>query len=141
IKAGKVIQYLGEVEDVRPYIAASSVVVLPSYYGEGVPRCLLEAMAMGRAVITTDSVGCRETVNLEKEQQTGFLIPIKNASELADKMLHFLTKPSDIISFGQNGYKYVADKFDVHKVNKHMVSIIENSSDSMEHSFTPVLLN
>ncbi|WP_353132658.1 glycosyltransferase family 4 protein [Pseudopedobacter sp.] len=141
IKAGNVIQYLGEVDDVRPYIRASAVVVLPSYYGEGVPRCLLEAMAMGRAVITTDSVGCRETVNLEKEQQTGFLIPVKNAFELADKMLHFLSTPGDIISFGQNGYKYVADKFDVYKVNKHMVSIIENNGNSREYPFTPVLLN
>jgi glycosyltransferase involved in cell wall biosynthesis len=57
-----VIQYFPEVEDVRPYIARASVIVLPSYYGEGVPRSLLEGAAMGRPLITTDTAGCRDAV-------------------------------------------------------------------------------
>ncbi|WP_245546826.1 glycosyltransferase family 4 protein [Pseudopedobacter saltans] len=127
ICSGTTINYLGEVQDVREHIKASSVVVLPSYYGEGVPRCLLEAMAMGRAVITSDSVGCREVVNLERGKQNGFLIPVKNYKELADRMIYFLSHPKDIKSFGLNGYKYALEKFDVIKVNKHMVDIIENN--------------
>jgi glycosyltransferase involved in cell wall biosynthesis len=125
INEGNVIEYIGEVNDVRAYIKASSVVVLPSYYGEGVPRCLLEAMAMGRAVITCDSVGCKETINLSKDHQSGFLIPIKNASVLAEKMLHFILYPTDIIAFGKNGRTYAEEKFDVHKVNRHMLHILE----------------
>lgn len=65
------IEYLGKLDDVRPAIAESSVYVLPSYR-EGTPRTVLEAMAMGRAIITTDAPGCRETV---KEGRTVFLCP------------------------------------------------------------------
>ena len=57
------LKYLGQTDDVKPYIAASDCIVLPSFYREGVPRTLLEAAAMGRPIITTDSVGCREVVD------------------------------------------------------------------------------
>ena len=53
---------MGETDDVRPYLADTSVFVLPSLYREGTPRSVLEAMAMGRPIITTDVAGCRETV-------------------------------------------------------------------------------
>jgi len=124
----KVIKYVGEVQDVRPYIKAASVVVLPSYYGEGVPRCLLEAMAMGRAIITCDSVGCKETINLSEGYQTGFLVPIKDAKTLAEKMQHFISYPVDTIIFGKNGRAYAKEKFDVKKVNSRMLQILEASS-------------
>ena len=58
-----IIHYAGSTKDVRPYIEAADCVVLPSYYREGVPRSLLEAAAMGRPIITSDSVGCRDTVD------------------------------------------------------------------------------
>lgn len=125
IISGKVIEYLGEVSDVRPYIKASSVVVLPSYYGEGIPRCLLEAMAMGRAIITCDSVGCRETVNLSENLQTGFLVPAKNVEALTNKIQHFILHPDDTFLFGKNGREYARKKFDVNKVNKQMLDILE----------------
>ena len=127
IASGEVVDYLGEVRDVRPYIRQSSVVVLPSYYGEGVPRCLLEALAMGRAIITCNSVGCKETIDLSPGRQTGFLIPVKNSAVLAEKMLHFINNPADAISFGRNGRLYASEKFDVHKVNNHMLNILEGS--------------
>jgi glycosyltransferase involved in cell wall biosynthesis len=125
IIAGDVIEYLGEVTDVRPYIKASSVVVLPSYYGEGIPRCLMEAMAMGRAIITCDSVGCKETVNLSENLQTGFLVPVKNVEALANKIQHFIIHPGDAILFGKNGREYARSKFDVNKVNKKMLEILQ----------------
>jgi len=125
IKAGDVIDYLGEVSDVRPHIKASSVVVLPSYYGEGIPRCLLEAMAMGRAIITCDSVGCKETVNLSENFQTGFLVPVKNVKALTEKIQHFILHPEDTLTFGKNGREYARKKFDVKKVNKQMLEILQ----------------
>ena len=70
------IEYLGRLSDVRPAIAASSVYVLPSYR-EGTPRTVLEAMAMGRPIITTDAPGCRQTVI---EGDNGFLVPVKSAT-------------------------------------------------------------
>lgn len=130
IIAGDVIEYLGEVEDVRPHIKASSVVVLPSYYGEGIPRCLLEAMAMGRAIITTDSVGCKETIDLSGNRQTGFLVPVRNVQVLAEKMQHFINYPFDTQMFGKNGREYAREKFDVNKVNLQMLDILESNTIS-----------
>jgi glycosyltransferase involved in cell wall biosynthesis len=83
------VEYLGQTDDVRPFIARSGVVVLPSYR-EGMPRALLEGMAMGKPIITTDSVGCRETV---EEGRNGFIVPSENAAALAGAMLRFLQLP------------------------------------------------
>jgi glycosyltransferase involved in cell wall biosynthesis len=125
IKNSGVIEYTGLIADIRPEIISSSVVVLPSYYGEGIPRCILEAMAIGRAIITSDSVGCKETVNPLRKKANGFLIPIKNAQALASKMEYYIKHTGDIIRFGSNGRKFAEDKFDVNKVNELMVQIIE----------------
>ena len=89
---GKAIRYLGSTDDVRPFICQSEAVVLPSYYREGVPRSLLEAMAMGRPVITTNSVGCKEVV---EEGKNGFLVTARNAQDLADTMIKFVKLPQE----------------------------------------------
>ena len=124
IISGSPIQYIGEVTDVRPYIKACSVVVLPSYYGEGIPRSLLEGMAMGRAIITTDSVGCKETVSTKENTKNGFLIPIKNHRELAERMQHFISYPTDMAIFSKNSREYAKEKFDVKIINKQMLDVI-----------------
>ncbi|WP_432714755.1 glycosyltransferase family 4 protein [Pedobacter sp.] len=128
ISSDGTLNYLGLIPDVRQHITRSSVVVLPSYYGEGVPRSILEAMAMGRAIITSDSVGCKETINPHQDGVNGFLIPIKNVDELAAKMEYYILHPEDIIKFGLNGRKYAKEKFDVNKVNKQMLQIIISSN-------------
>lgn len=87
-----VIQYLGPADDVRPHIADADCIVLPSYYREGTPRSLLEAAAMGKPIITTDSVGCRDVVD---DGVTGFLCEPRNASDLAEKMLSLVVMTSD----------------------------------------------
>jgi glycosyltransferase involved in cell wall biosynthesis len=85
----------------------------------------MEAMAMGRAIITCDSVGCKETVNLSDNLQTGFLVPVKNVEALSNKILHFIMHPDDAILFGKNGREYARSKFDVNKVNKQMLEILQ----------------
>lgn len=125
IKFDGTIQYLGLREDVRSYIRESSVVVLPSYYGEGVPRCLLEGMAMGRALITCNSVGCKETINPLLRKANGFLVPVKDAPQLASKMEYYIKHTDDITRFGINGRKYAIEKFDVNKVNEMMIRVLE----------------
>jgi glycosyltransferase involved in cell wall biosynthesis len=124
IKSGKTIQYLGEVDDVRPYINNASVVVLPSYYGEGIPRCLLEAMAMGRAIITCNSVGCKETVNFLTEIN-GFLVPVKNVAALVSAIEYYLLHPDIIVSHGLNGLLMARKKFDVNLVNTEILKIMQ----------------
>jgi len=109
-----IVEIFGETDDVRPYIAAASVYVLPSYR-EGTPRTVLEAMAMGRAIITTDAPGCRETVI---DGLNGFLVPVKDSNALAKAMERFIAEPSLIEKMGAESRKIAAEKYDVHKVNR-----------------------
>jgi glycosyltransferase involved in cell wall biosynthesis len=109
------IDFLGERKDVRPAIADASVYVLPSFYGEGVPRSILEAMSMGRPIITTDTPGCRETVVNGKN---GYLVPAHDSSQLADAMERFLTNPASIHTMGAASRSLAEEKFNVHDVNR-----------------------
>src|SRR5690606_5433441 len=124
IQSGDVVQYQGWIDDVRPVIKESSVVILPSFYREGVPRSVQEGMACGRAIIATDGGGCRETVTPEEELRNGFLIPPKKSEALAEKREYYIHNPQEIIRHGQNGRIYAEEKFDVHKVNKDMLEIL-----------------
>lgn len=81
------VEYLGTADDVRPHLAAADVLVLPTYYREGVPRSVLEAMAMSKIIVTTDTPGCRDTV---EDGKTGFLVPPQRADLLADTLLRIL---------------------------------------------------
>lgn len=116
--AAGTINFLGRLSDVRPTIRDCSVYVLPSYR-EGTPRSVLEAMSMGRAIITTDAPGCRETV---KDSENGFLVPIKDAEALAKAMLKFIEQPELVASMGKRSREVAEQKYDVHKVNNHMLS-------------------
>lgn len=111
------LEFLGRLQDVRPAIAACSVYVLPSYR-EGTPRTVLEAMAMGRAVITTDAPGCRETVI---DGDNGFLVPVKSVDALEQAMLQFVANPALAARMGLRARKIAEDKYDVHKVNAVML--------------------
>lgn len=116
-----ILEYYGETKDVRAYIKQCSVYVLPSYK-EGTPRTVLEAMSMGRAILTTDTSGCRETV---KDGETGFLVPVKDAEALAEKMIWFAEHPQEIVIKGNNSYIYCSERFDVQKVNETMLRIMK----------------
>lgn len=116
--AAGLIDYRGRLSDVKPVLKECAVFVLPSYYREGVPRSILEALATGRPIITTDSVGCRETVT---EGENGFLVPIKDAHALAEAMFKFIEQPELLTSMGQRSREMAEQKYDVHKVNNHML--------------------
>ncbi|MBA4151184.1 MAG: glycosyltransferase family 1 protein [Acinetobacter sp.] len=120
------IEYLGETKDVRPYFTQSHVFVLPSFYREGLPRTILEAMATGRAVLTTDNVGCREPI---VEGENGWLVPVRDSKALAAKMIWFIEHPDQIESMGLASRKMAEEKFDVHKVNGRMVEIMGLSNN------------
>ena len=113
-----VVKFYGRLADVKTAIADSSVYVLPSYR-EGTPRTVLEAMAMSRAVITTDAPGCRETV---VHGENGFLVPVKSTSELAAAMNHFIENPELVVAMGKESRLLAEEKYDVRKVNDHMLS-------------------
>lgn len=109
-----IIEYLGETKDVRPYLASASVYVLPSYR-EGTPRSVLEAMSMGRPIITTDAPGCRETL---RDGVNGFLVPAKDVAALEKAMERFILNPELIPEFGLASRRIAEERYDVHKVNQ-----------------------
>lgn len=116
-----VIIYPGHVNNVKDWIANASVFVLPSYYREGVPRSTQEAMAIGRAVITTDVPGCRETV---VDGVNGFIVPKWNAQALAETMIKFIEQPGLIDKMGLESFKIAQEKFDVVKVNIRLIEML-----------------
>jgi glycosyltransferase involved in cell wall biosynthesis len=107
------VDFLGSVTDVRPFIADSDVVVLPSYR-EGLPRSLLEASAMEKLVIATDVPGCRDVV---VDGQTGLLVPAKSEQQLAGAMLRAAEmSKEEREKFGQLGRQHVLQNFSVSAV-------------------------
>jgi Glycosyltransferase len=113
-----IIDYYGETDDVASYYRQCSVYVLPSYR-EGTPRTVLEAMAMGRPVITTDTPGCKETV---VDGVNGYLVPVQDSAALAERMEWFINNPDALEKMGQASYKLCMEKYDVCKVNQDMLT-------------------
>ncbi|WP_432211120.1 glycosyltransferase family 4 protein, partial [Acinetobacter variabilis] len=118
--SSNIIQYPGHVSNIKDWIADSHVFVLPSYR-EGVPRSTQEAMAIGRAIITTDVPGCRETVI---NTNNGFIVPKWNPEALAKKMIYFIEHPEQVRLMGAESYKIAVEKFDAEKVNQRLVNIL-----------------
>ena len=119
----KDIRYLGHVNDVREIIGNCRFFVLPSYR-EGTPRSILEAMSIGRPIITTNAAGCKETV---LEGINGLLVPIKDKKSLVmaiEKMLMLDDKKINYMA--EESIKLVREKYDVRKVNQNIVQIINN---------------
>jgi N,N'-diacetylbacillosaminyl-diphospho-undecaprenol alpha-1,3-N-acetylgalactosaminyltransferase len=102
-------RWLGFRNDVREILALSDVVVLPSYYREGVPRVLLEAMAMGKPIVTTNNVGCRETVD---EGKNGFLVPVRNSAALASAIEVLINDKELREQFGRHSRVKAETEFD-----------------------------
>nr|WP_253649397.1 glycosyltransferase family 4 protein [Vibrio tubiashii] len=115
------IQYHGSTSDVRPFLEGCSVFVLPSYH-EGMPRTVLEAMAIGRPILTTDVPGCRETVS---NGVNGWLVNKGSVEELAERMIWFIQNPGQWEPMAENSHAIAKDKFDVHKVNADILKVLE----------------
>lgn len=109
-----IVEYLGRLKDVRHSIADCSVYVLPTHGGEGIPRTVLEAMAMGRAVITTDTAGCREAV---VDGKSGLLVAPRNVPALVAAMKRLLDGQREREEMGAAGRKRAVEIYDVCKVN------------------------
>lgn len=106
-----VIDYLGETDDVAQFMARSDCVVLPSFYGEGVPRTLLEASSLGVPIITTDSVGCRDAV---EDNVTGLLVRPRDAAHLAERMIELMSMDeSRRLNMGEAGRAKMKREFDI----------------------------
>ena len=111
------VEHTGWVDDVRPHLAWCNLLVLPSYR-EGTPRSVLEALATGRPVITTDVPGCREVVTHGKN---GLLVPAKDAGSLAEAMKELVEDPDRRAEFATAGLALARDLYDVRKVNNDIL--------------------
>jgi len=118
-----VVRYLGVSDNVRQEIAQADCVVLPSFYREGTPRTLLEAAAMARPIVTTDSVGCRDVVD---DGVNGYLCKPKDAPDLADKMEQIVSMShAGRVTMGLRGRGKVVREFDEQIVIAKYLSAIE----------------
>ena len=112
------IDFLPETRDVRPFLASAHAFVLPSYYREGLPRTILEAMATGRAVITTDMPGCREPIS---PGVNGLLVQPRDPRALATAMDRLLADPMLVRDMGEAARRTAVETYDVDKVNDMLV--------------------
>lgn len=117
-----IIVFHGLQYNIEEHLHKRDVFVLPSYYREGLPRTTLEACACGNPIITTDSVGCRESV---KEAFNGFLIEPQNLDALVKAMEYFIQNPNKIREMGINSRKYAEERFDVNIINNDLVNLIK----------------
>lgn len=113
-----IIEYFGEQSDVRPYLKQCSTYILPSYH-EGTPKTVLEAMAVGRSIITTDAPGCRETVI---DGYNGFLVPIKNINYLVVNMKILIENKVLNEKMAQRNLEIVKEKYDVKLINQSIMN-------------------
>ncbi len=116
----------GHVSNVAEWIAKSSVFVLPSYR-EGLPRSTQEAMAMGRAILSTDVPGCRETV---VQGVNGYLVKRWSHEELAEKMCELIEDPKKTVEMGLASYQLAQERFDAQKVNNRLLEILKITQKS-----------
>jgi glycosyltransferase involved in cell wall biosynthesis len=116
------IEFPGENKEVVPFLEKARVFVLPTYYREGLPRTILEAMAMARPIITTNWPGCRDAVI---DGINGFLIEPQNSVMLTKKMLELIKNPELVEKMSAKSIERCREKYDVQIVNNHMLEIME----------------
>jgi glycosyltransferase involved in cell wall biosynthesis len=121
-----IVAYLGDTDDVRPFIAAADCVVLPSYR-EGLPRTLLEAAAMAKPLIATDVPGCRHIV---AHETNGLLCAVRDSDSLAAAMLQMIEVPAPLRDeWGRAGRTKVEQEFDEKIVIQRYLQAIEDALD------------
>ncbi|MEM6909746.1 MAG: glycosyltransferase family 4 protein [Pseudomonadota bacterium] len=108
------LEIIPETDDVPSFLRDSHVFVLPTYYREGLPRTILEALAVGRAVVTTDMPGCRDAVS---HGQNGFLVKPRDTQSLAEAMEQLAADPELVSAMGQHSRHLAETVYDVRKVN------------------------
>jgi glycosyltransferase involved in cell wall biosynthesis len=118
----KIIVYHGKQNNVQDHLFNRDVFVLPTYYREGIPRSILEALSVGLPIITTKTPGCKETV---LENKNGILITPRDLDDLVSAMEFFITNKEKIAAMGINSRTYAEERFDVNIINNDLINIIE----------------
>lgn len=114
------VEWLGRVEDMPELLSRASLVVYPSYYGEGIPRVLLESCAAGKAIVTTDHPGCREAV---RHGENGLLVPIKNVQATAEAIAELISQPKTRLEMGRASRLRAEKDFDINVIAKQTAGL------------------
>ena len=116
------INYLGTTADVRPYIENALLLLLLSSYREGMPMSIMEAEAVGRGIITSDGIGCKDTVI---EGYNGFICPRGDYKKMAEKVIWCLEHPEEAELLGKNARRFAEDHFDSIKITEKVIEVVE----------------
>lgn len=127
------VEFVPGTDDVRPYLAQCSVFVLPSYYREGLPRTILEALASARPVITTDLPGCRDAIEVGVN---GYLVKPRSAGDLAAAMTRFVADPTLVADMGASSLAIARETYDVQLVNRQLLGEMGLLRTAGEHART-----
>lgn len=122
-RAAGVVEWWGKRTDMPAVLAQSHLACLPSYYGEGVPKVLLEAAAAGRAIVTTDMPGCREAV---ADGDNGLLVPPRDAGALAEALRTLLDDPERRRHMGRRGRQRAEQEFGEDAVVRQTLAVYRN---------------
>ncbi len=125
------IEWLGKRDDMPQVYAASNIVCLPSTYGEGVPKVLIEAAACGRACVTTDKPGCREIV---RQGENGVLVPPEDIDALAAAVEGLIRDPALRQEMGAKGRQVVLDGFTLRQVVNETLELYQELLDAGGYS-------
>ncbi len=117
---GTNVNWLGRVNDLPERLTKSTLIVYPSYYGEGIPRVLLESCAAGCAIITTDHPGCREAIDHGKN---GLLVPVRDAKATANAIENLLKDPKTRAHMKKHSRFKAEKEFDIHKIVTQTVQV------------------
>lgn len=115
------VNYLGVVKDVRPYLEDTLLLLLSSYR-EGLPMSIMEAEAVGRGIITSDGVGCKDTVI---DGYNGFIVPRGDYGTMAQKCIYIIEHPEEAVRMGENSRRFAEERFDQKKINDQLAEILE----------------
>lgn len=119
---GSYIQWLGYRDDVRKLLSEASIVAFPSYYREGLPKSLIEANAIGRPIVTTRSVGCKDTV---EDGVNGYLIPVRDSDALADRLRRLIESPELRVRMGREARRIAERDFSLSNVVERHLEIYD----------------
>ena len=119
---GRYIKWLGRRENVKELLQQCHIFAFPSYYMEGLPKSLIEACAIGRPIVTTDSIGCRDVVT---DGVNGFLVPVKEPTALAEKLKMLIEDKSLRVSMGRASRDIAEKEFSVDDVIKKHLAIYQ----------------
>lgn len=113
LREERAVEFLGYQKDIPSLYAKAHIVCLPSFYGEGIPKALIEAAAAGRAIVTTDHPGCRDAI---VPNETGVLVPVKSPEKLADALQWLIEHPFERVAMGKAGRMLAEREFAIEKI-------------------------